>query len=113
MATAALTTPRALIATPAAQALAAAGTAGLLVGVPAGLLSRAIMKVSAVAAGPVVVGVHTSNGNAVGDFTFGGTVALLIVAGVVPAVAAALLYVALRPWLQRAGSWRGVTLGAY
>src|SRR5688500_20226951 len=80
MVTAAFTPSRALtLITPAARALAAAGTAGLLVGVPAGLLSRAIMKVSAVAAGPVVVGVHTSNGNAVGDFTVGGTAALLIV----------------------------------
>src|SRR5688572_9178552 len=114
MATAALTPSRALaLVTPAARALAAAGTAGLLVGVPAGLLSRAIMKISAVAAGSVVVGVHTSNGNVVGAFTPDGTLVLVIVAGVIPAVAAALLYVAVRPWLLRAGSWRGVALGAY
>ena len=114
MATAALTRGRALmLVTPAARALAAAGTAGLLVGVPAGLLSRAIMKVSALAAGPVVVGVRTSNGNAVGDFTLEGTLALVIFAGVIPAVAAAILYVAVRPWLLRLGAWRGLALGVY
>jgi len=114
MATAALVPSRALtLLTAATRALAAAGTAGLLVGVPTGLLSRAIMKVSALAAGPVVVGVHTSNGNAVGDFTLDGTFLLVILAGVIPAVAAALLYVAVRPWLLLAGKWRGVALGAY
>ena len=98
---------------PAARALAAAGTAGLLVGVPAGLLSRVIMKIGALAGGPVVIGVHTSNGNAVGDFTLEGTLALVIFAGVIPGVAAALLYVAVRPWLLRLGAWRGLALGAY
>lgn len=31
----------------------------------------------AVAGGPVVIGVRTSNGNAVGDFTLEGTLALV------------------------------------
>lgn len=98
---------------PAIRELAAAGAAGILVGVPAGLVSRAIMKVSALAGGPVVAGVHTSNGNVVGDFTANGTLALVIFAGVVPAISAALLYVAVRPWLLRLGAWRGLALGAY
>ena len=114
MATATLTSSAPLtVIAPAARALAAAGIAGLLVGVPAGLLSRAIMKVGALAAGPVVDGVHTSNGNVVGDLTIDGTLALVIFAGVIPAVGAALLYVAVRPWLLRLGAWRGLALGAY
>lgn len=98
---------------PAIRGLAAVGLAGILVGVPTGLVSRAIMKISALAAGPVVNGVHTSNGNAVGDFTANGTFALVIFAGVVPAISAALLYLGVRPWLLGLGRWRGLALGAY
>jgi len=114
MAIATLTADRAMTAVgPAVRGLAAAGAAGILIGVPAGLVSRAIMKVSALAGGPVVAGVHTSNGNVVGDFTADGTLALVILAGVVPAISAALLYLAVRPWLLRLGAWRGLALGAY
>ena len=114
MATAALAPSRTLaVLAPAARALAAVGAAGLLVGIPAGLLSRLIMKAGAVAAGPVVVGVHTANGNVVGEFTLSGTLALVIFSGVVPAIAAGLLYLGLRPWLLRLGSWRGLALGVY
>lgn len=98
---------------PALRSLAAIGAAGILVGVPAGLLSRAIMKIGALAGGPVVAGVHTANGNVVGDLTVSGTLALVVFAGVVPAVAAGLLYLGVRPWLLRLGRWRGVALGAY
>ena len=98
---------------PAIRGLAAVGLAGILVGVPTGLVSRAIMKISALAAGPVVNGVHTSNGNAVGDFTANGTFALVIFAGVVPAISAGLLYLGVRPWLLGLGRWRGLALGAY
>lgn len=98
---------------PAIRGLAAIGAAGILVGVPAGLLSRAIMKIGALAGGPAVAGVHTANGNVVGDFTASGTFALVIFAGVVPATAAGVLYLGVRPWLLRLGSWRGLALGAY
>lgn len=98
---------------PAIRNLAAIGAAGILVGVPAGLLSRAIMKIGALAGGPTVAGVHTANGNVVGDFTVSGTLALVIFAGVVPAISAGVLYLGLRPWLLRLGSWRGPALGAY
>jgi len=114
MAIATLTAGRAITAVgPAVRGLAAVGAAGILIGVPAGLVSRAIMKVSALAGGPVVAGVHTSKGNVVGDFTADGTLALVILAGVVPAISAALLYLAVRPWLLRLGAWRGLVLGAY
>lgn len=95
------------------RGLAVAGAAGILVGVPAGLASRLIMKISALAGGPVVIGVHTANGNAVGEFTANGTIGLVIFSGVVPAIGAGLLYLALRPWLLALGRWRGLALGAY
>lgn len=114
MSTAALTADRAAsVFGPAIRFLMVAGSAGILVGVPAGLLSRAIMKVGALAAGPALIGVHTANGNAVGDFTASGTLALVIVAGVIPAIGAALLYVSVRRWLLPLKRWRGLALGAY
>ena len=94
------------------RALAAAGIAGVLVGIPAGLLLRLIMKVSALAAGAGAVGLRTENGNVVGALT-SETLALVFFAGVGPAVTGAVLYVAVRPWLLAFGRWRGLVLGAY
>jgi len=93
--------------------LAAAGLAGVLVGVPAGLLARLVMKVSAVAAGPSGQGVHTENGNVVGALTADGTLALVIFAGLAPVGAGAILYVAVRPWFRSLGRWRGLAFGLY
>lgn len=93
--------------------LAAAGLAGVLVGVPAGLLARLVMKVSAVAAGPSGQGVHTENGNVVGALTADGTLSLVIFAGILPAVTGAILYAAVRPWFLPVARWRGVAFGAY
>jgi hypothetical protein len=93
--------------------LAAAGIAGVLVGVPAGLMARVIMKVSALAAGPSVAGVHTENGNVVGALTADGTFALVIFAGLGPVGAGAVLYMALRPWFVPLGRWRGLAFGWY
>lgn len=97
----------------ATRTLAAAGLAGVLVGVPAGLLGRLAMKVSAVAAGPSSQGVHTENGNVVGAFTADGTLSLVIFAGILPAVVGAILYAAVRPWFLSIARWRGVVFGAY
>src|SRR5437879_8127585 len=82
-----------------ARAVGAAGIAGVLVGVPAGLLSRVVMKVSALAAGPTVAGHLTENGAVVGALTAEGTLFLVLFAGLVPALSAANLVVAIRPWL--------------
>jgi hypothetical protein len=95
------------------RAVAAAGIAGVLVGVPAGLLARLVMKVSAVAAGPVSQGVQTENGNVVGALTADGTLALVIFAGLAPVGAGAILYVAVRPWFLSLRRWRGVAFGLY
>lgn len=114
MASAALTSTRArsAIASPL-RVLAAIGVAGVLVGVPVGLLGRAMMKVGALAAGPSLAGVHTSAGNVVGDFTLNGTAALVIFSGVLPSIALGALYVSVRPLLRPLGRWRGLALGAY
>ena len=97
----------------ATRVLAAAGIAGVLVGVPAGLLARVVMKVSALAAGPTAAGVHTENGNVVGALTADGTLALVIFAGLAPVGAGAILYVAVRPWFLSLGRWRGLAFGLY
>jgi hypothetical protein len=93
--------------------LAAAGIAGVLVGVPAGLLARVVMKLSALAAGPSAAGVHTENGNVVGALTADGTLALVIFAGLAPVGVGAILYVAVRPWFVSLGRWRGLAFGLY
>jgi hypothetical protein len=95
------------------RVLAAAGIAGVLVGVPAGLLARVVMKLSALAAGPSAAGVHTENGNVVGALTADGTLALVIFAGLAPVGAGAILYVAVRPWFVSLGRWRGLAFGLY
>ena len=95
------------------RTLAAAGIAGVLVGIPAGLLARLVMKLSALAAGPTAAGVHTENGNVVGAFTADGTLSLVIFAGLVPVGVGAILYVAVRPWFRSLGRWRGLAFGLY
>jgi hypothetical protein len=95
------------------RTLGAAGMAGVLVGVPAGLLSRVVMKVSALAAGPSAEGRVTENGNVVGAFTAEGTLGLVVFSGLLPAIGGALLYVAVRPWLLPLARWRGVGFGLY
>ena len=95
------------------RAVGAAGIAGVLVGVPAGLLSRVVMKVSALAAGPTVEGHLTENGAVVGALTAEGTLFLVLFAGLVPALSAANLFVAIRPWLLPFGRWSGIVFGVY
>jgi hypothetical protein len=85
------------------RVLAAAGIAGVLVGVPAGLLARVVMKVSALAAGPSLAGALTAD----------GTLALVIFAGLAPVGTGAILYMAVRPWFVSLGRWRGLAFGAY
>src|SRR5438094_9123619 len=96
-----------------ARAVGAAGIAGVLVGVPAGLLSRVVMKVSALAAGPTVAGHLTENGAVVGALTAEGTLFLVLFAGRVPARSAANLVVAIRPWLLPFGRWSRIVFGVY
>lgn len=94
------------------QGLGVAGVSGVVVGaIVAGLGSRIAMRISAIAAGPDMLGRLTENGNRVGDITVAGTAGLILFAGVLPGIASAVLYVALRPWLSIFGPWRGGAFG--
>jgi hypothetical protein len=93
--------------------IAAAGIAGVLVGIPAGLLARVIMKVSALTAGSSALGAETENGNIVGAFTADGTIALVIFAGLAPVGAGAILYAAVRPHFRAFARWCGAAFGLY
>lgn len=69
------------------------------------------MRISAIAAGSAQQGVLTEAGNVVGHITPGGTVALIILGGLV-GTAGGIIYLALRPWIADAGRWRGLAFGA-
>jgi len=82
--------------------------AGVLVG---GLLGRLVMRVSGYMAGPALAGVHTENGNVVGDITAAGTIALIIFVGLPSGILGGLLYALLEPWLRRLRPWHGLAYG--
>jgi hypothetical protein len=93
--------------------LAAGGgvLAGLVAGaVVAGVGSRVVMKIVALAAGPDAHGALTANGNRVGDFTM--DTLFLVAFGALLGAFGGLLYVALRRWLPGAGRGRGLLFGA-
>jgi hypothetical protein len=92
--------------------VAAGSLAGIAVGIiVGGLGSRLVMRLSAVAAGSVMQGVTTSNGNRVGEITVAGTIGLVIFAGVFAGIFGGLLYASLRSWLAPSGRWRGLVYG--
>jgi hypothetical protein len=92
--------------------IAAGSFSGIVVGIiVGGLGSRLVMRVSAIAAGSGVQGVTTANGNRVGEITVGGTIALIIFAGVFTGIFGGLLYASLRPWLAPFARWRGLIFG--
>lgn len=76
-----------------------------------GLLGRIAMRVSGFMAGPAMVGVHTENGNRVGDITLGGTIGLVLFAGVAIGVLGGVLYASFEPWLRRFRPWHGLLFG--
>jgi len=83
--------------------------AGVLVG---GLLGRVVMRISGFMAGPALAGVHTENGNVVGDITVAGTFALIMFVGLPSGILGGLLYALLEPWLRRLRPWHGLAYGA-
>jgi hypothetical protein len=87
----------------------AGAVAGIVVG---GLLGRIAMRVSGFTAGPGLVGVRTSNGNAVGDITFEGTLALMLFVGLGTGLVGGLLYAALEPSIRDLRPWHGLAYGA-
>lgn len=85
--------------------------AGMVAGfVAGGIGSRLAMKAVALVAGADARGRITENGSTIGDFTTDGTIFLLIF-GTALGTVGGLLYMTLRPWLARAGRWRGPAFG--
>jgi hypothetical protein len=92
--------------------VAAGSLSGIVVGIiVGGLGSRLVMRLSAIAAGSTAQGVTTTNGNRVGEITLGGTIALIVFAGVFAGMFGGLLYASLRPWIVRFARWRGLIFG--
>ena len=82
--------------------------AGVVVG---GLLGRVVMRISGFMAGPALAGVHTENGNVVGDITVAGTIALITFVGLPSGLLGGVLYALLEPWLRRLRPWHGLAYG--
>ena len=82
---------------------------GVLVG---GLGGRVVMSVSARAAGVEMAGRLTENGNTIGVFTVGGTIALVLFGGLLGGMIGSVGVVASDPWLRWMGGFRGVGYGA-
>ena len=68
------------------------------------------MRVVAVA-DPDASGSFTENGNVIGDVTLGGTLALVVFAGIPTGFVAGLVVFAVRRWLPARVLWRGLVLG--
>jgi hypothetical protein len=81
---------------------------GVLVG---GVGGRIIMRVSAIAAGPEMVGRLTENGNRVGEFTIVGTIILIVFVGGFAGVAGSVIVVGSDPWLKWMGPLQGLGFG--
>lgn len=92
--------------------IAVLGLASLISGVVVGGIGgRLVMSVSARAAGADMVGRVTENGNVVGEFTVGGTAALIVFVGLLGGMLASVGVVASDPWLRWLGPFRGVGFG--
>ena len=83
-------------------------TSGVLVG---GVLGRIVMRISALAAGPEMVGRVTENGNRVGEFTIVGTIILIVLVGGLFGVAGSVMVVGSDPWLRWMGPLQGLGFG--
>ncbi len=69
------------------------------------------MRIAALAAPDVVQGIQTEAGATIGEITLGGTIFLLVFAGVGSALAGTAFYLASRPWLPRRRSVRALAFG--
>ena len=89
-----------------------ASLAGIIAGVlVAGVLGRIAMRVAGFMARPELIGVETSNGNRVGEITFGGTLAIALFVGIPAGILGAALFASAEPWLRRFRPWQGVAFG--
>jgi hypothetical protein len=79
--------------------IARGGIAGLAVGVVVGGLgARIAMRLIALLV-PSVTGSSTENGNRIGDITLGGSVGLILFAGLFVGIVAGTIWVVVSPWL--------------
>lgn len=82
---------------------------GLIVG---GLGGRIAMRISgAMTDAGLASFARTENGNAIGEVTLGGTIAMFVFGAMIPSLAAGVLYGLTRPWLAPLGVWRGAAYG--
>ena len=81
---------------------------GILIG---GVGGRIVMRISAIAAGPEMVGRLTENGNRVGEFTIVGTIILIVFVGGFSGVAGSVMVVGSDPWLKWMGPLQGLGFG--
>lgn len=88
------------------------GLAGVAAGVVVGGVgSRVFMRVAGAASGTRGAGRVTEAGFTVGEVTAGGTLQLVIFIGIISGIVGAVMYLAMQPWIEWAGRWRGVAFG--
>ncbi len=80
-------------------------------GLVGGLGGRLAMTISARAAGTDMAGRLTENGNTIGVFTVGGTIALVVFVGLLGGMLGSVGVVAADPWLRWAGPFKGLGYG--
>jgi hypothetical protein len=95
---------------PLVHAGIAGALAGLFVG---GIGGRIVMRLSAIAGGPDVVGTITENGNVIGEFTAEGTLGLLFFGGLLSGIAGGVILAIVAPWFRWAGAVRGLVFGVF
>jgi len=93
----------------------ALGVASTIAGVIAGGVGgRIMMRISAGTASDIVQGAATAGGNTVGVISVGGTISLILFAGLASGVAGAATLVILDPWLRSVPRWsRGLVVGLF
>jgi hypothetical protein len=88
--------------------IARGGLAGLIVGIAVcGIGGRLVMRLATLLV-PAATGLPTENGNRIGDITLGGTMAVVMFAGLLGAVTVGVTWVAISPWLPGRGVRRGL-----
>ena len=98
----------------ACRALLVSVAAGALVGiVVGGLGSRLVMRIVAIVGGDSIQGATTENGNTVGHFTAGGTIALVIFAGLAPGIFGGLVHAAIHGFLPKGKLMHGAVFGLF
>ena len=95
-----------------ARHIFAGGLAGVAAGVVVGGVgSRVFMRIAGAASGTRGAGRTTEAGFTVGEITVGGTLQLVIFVGIISGIVGAVMYLAMLPWIEWAGRWRGVVFG--